>query len=240
GGGAQAGRQPAGRLPTHRVPRGRRRVLGARARRDRRPCAGRDRRRRAPVSPIVLWAAAYVVGSIPFGMLVARAKGVNLRTVGSGNIGATNVARALGKGWAVVVLLADAAKGFGPVALGRHLGLPPRDVALAGLCAIVGHMFTIFLRGRGGKGVATSLGVAFALSWPAALCGFGLYVLAYAVSRLSSVGSLLGIWSFPVFGTLLGPLPRPYLYLSIVVAMLVTIPHRHNITRLVRGAEKKA
>ena len=192
------------------------------------------------MSPVVLAAAAYVVGSIPFGMVVARAKGVDLRSVGSGNIGATNVARALGKGWAVLVLLADAAKGFAPVALGRHLGLPPRDVAVAGLCAIVGHMFTIFLRGRGGKGVATSLGVACALSWPAALCGFGLYALAYALSRLSSVGSLLGIWSFPVFGTLLGGLPRPYLYLSLVVAILVTIRHRQNIARLLRGEEKKA
>jgi glycerol-3-phosphate acyltransferase PlsY len=192
------------------------------------------------VSPFVLWAAAYVVGSIPFGMVVARAKGVNLRAVGSGNIGATNVARALGKGWAVVVLLADAAKGFAPVTIGQRLGLAPRDVAVAGLCAIVGHMFTIFLRGRGGKGVATSLGVAFALSPLAALCGFGLYAVAYALTRLSSVGSLLGIWSFPVFGTLLGHLPRPYLYLSIAAAVLVTIRHRQNIGRLVRGEEKKA
>jgi glycerol-3-phosphate acyltransferase PlsY len=173
-------------------------------------------------------------------MVVARAKGVNLRAVGSGNIGATNVARALGKGWAVAVLIGDAAKGFAPVTLGKHLGLDPRDVAIAGLCAIVGHMFTIFLRGRGGKGVATSLGVAFALSPPAALCGFGLYALAYALTRLSSVGSLLGIWSFPLFGTLLGPLPRPFLYLAIVVAVLVTVRHRENISRLLKGQEKKA
>jgi glycerol-3-phosphate acyltransferase PlsY len=192
------------------------------------------------MTPVVLCVAAYVAGSIPFGLVVARARGVDLRAVGSGNIGATNVARALGKGWAIVVLLADAAKGFVPVALGRHLGLPPRDVALAGLCAIVGHMFTIFLRGRGGKGVATSLGVAFALSPPAALCGFGVYVVAYALLRLSSVGSLLGIWSFPVFATLLGGLARPYLVLATAVAVLVTIRHRQNIARLLRGEEKKA
>jgi glycerol-3-phosphate acyltransferase PlsY len=190
--------------------------------------------------PILLCVGAYVAGSIPFGPVIARAKGVDLRTVGSGNIGATNVARALGKGWAIVVLLLDAAKGFVPVALGKHLGLRPQQVALAGLAAIVGHMFTVFLRGRGGKGVATSLGVAFALSPLAALCGFGLYVLAYLLLRLSSVGSLLGIWSFPLFGTLLGPLPRPYLILSTVVAVLVTIRHRANIARLIRGEEKKA
>ena len=143
----------------------------------------------------LLCVGAYVAGSIPFGLVIARGKGVDLRTVGSGNIGATNVARALGKGWAIAVLFLDAAKGFVPVMLGKRLGLPPEHVALAGLAAIVGHMFTIFLRGRGGKGVATSLGVAFALSPLAALCGFGLYALAYAVTRLSSVGSLLGIWS---------------------------------------------
>jgi glycerol-3-phosphate acyltransferase PlsY len=189
---------------------------------------------------LVIAAGAYLAGSIPFGLVIARAKGVDLRAVGSGNIGATNVARALGKGWAIVVLLLDAAKGFVPVALGRHLGLPPAGVALAGAAAIVGHMFTIFLRGRGGKGVATSLGVALALSPLAALCGFGLYVVAYLLFRLSSVGSLLGIWSFPVFATLLGGLPRPYLVLAILVAVLVTIRHRQNIARLARGEEKKA
>jgi acyl phosphate:glycerol-3-phosphate acyltransferase len=193
-----------------------------------------------PTVPVALIAAAYLVGSIPFGLIFARAMGVNLRTVGSGNIGATNVARALGRKWAVVVLVADAAKGFAPVWLGRHLGLEARFVALAGLGAIVGHMFTLFLRGRGGKGVATSLGVALALAPLAALCGFGVYVLAYATSRLSSVGSLLGIWSFPVFATLLGGLPRPYLYLATFVAVLVTVRHRENITRLLRGQEKKA
>jgi glycerol-3-phosphate acyltransferase PlsY len=192
------------------------------------------------MNPIILCVLAYIAGSIPFGLIFARAKGVNLRAVGSGNIGATNVARALGRKWAIVVLLADAAKGFAPVVLGRHLGLPPRDVALAGLCAIVGHMFTIFLRGRGGKGVATSLGVALALSPLAALCGFGLYITAYLLLRLSSVGSLLGIWSFPVFAVVLGGMPSPYLYLATAVAVLVTIRHRQNIGRLLRGEEKKA
>jgi glycerol-3-phosphate acyltransferase PlsY len=188
----------------------------------------------------VLCVAAYLAGSIPFGLVIARAKGVDLRAVGSGNIGATNVARALGKGWAILVLLLDAAKGFVPVALGKRLGLPPEHVALAGLAAIVGHMFTVFLRGRGGKGVATSLGVALALSPLAALCGFGVYVVAYVLLRLSSVGSLLGIWSFPLFATLLGGLPRPYLVLATVVAILVTVRHRENIRRLLRGEEKKA
>jgi glycerol-3-phosphate acyltransferase PlsY len=192
------------------------------------------------MNSVLLCVAAYIAGSIPFGLVVARAKGIDLRAVGSGNIGATNVARALGRKWAIAVLIADAAKGFVPVALGKRLGLPPEVVALAGLSAIIGHMFTIFLRGRGGKGVATSLGVALALSPLAALCGLGLYLAAYLLLRYSSVGSLLGIWSFPVFATLLGGMPQPYLVLATVAAVLVTVRHHKNIQRLLRGQEKKA
>ncbi len=190
----------------------------------------------------LLCVGAYLVGSIPTGMLVARARGVDLRAVGSGNIGATNVARALGRGFAIAVLIGDALKGFLPVFIGRRYltQLPPAAIALAGLAAIVGHMFTVFLRGRGGKGVATSLGVALAISPLAALCGFGLYVLAYVTTRISSVGSLLGIWSFPLFATLLGGVPRPYLALSIGTAALVTVRHRANLARLWRGEEKRA
>ncbi|MEO5766756.1 MAG: glycerol-3-phosphate acyltransferase, partial [Polyangia bacterium] len=114
----------------------------------------------------LLCLGAYLLGSVPTGLLVARARGVDIRTVGSGNIGATNVARGLGKGWAVVVLLCDALKGFLPVFLARQCPecFSTTAVALAGLAAIVGHMFTIFLKGQGGKGVATSLGVALGLS----------------------------------------------------------------------------
>jgi glycerol-3-phosphate acyltransferase PlsY len=193
------------------------------------------------LTAILLVVGAYVAGSIPFGVMVARVKGVDLRKIGSGNIGATNVARALGRGWAVAVLVADAAKGWAPVWLGRRLGLPDAHVAAAGLAAITGHMFTIFLRGRGGKGVATSLGVALAISPLAALAGLALYALAYGLTRLSSVGSLLGIWSFPLFAQLIGGgVARPYTILSLVTAVLVTIRHRQNIARLLRGEEKRA
>ncbi|HET6281027.1 MAG TPA: glycerol-3-phosphate 1-O-acyltransferase PlsY [Polyangia bacterium] len=189
----------------------------------------------------LLIVGATVMGSIPTGLLIARARGVDIRAVGSGNIGATNVARALGKPWAIFVLLCDALKGFLPVFAGRFLipGLADWTVALAGLGAIVGHMFTVFLRGRGGKGVATSLGVALGISPPAAACGFALYILAFLITRLSSVGSLLGIWSFPAFATMLGGIARPYLALSIGTALLVTLRHRENIARLVKGEEKR-
>jgi glycerol-3-phosphate acyltransferase PlsY len=192
------------------------------------------------VPPLCLCLGAYLAGSIPFGVLVARAKGVDLRKVGSGNIGATNVARALGKGWAVAVLLADAAKGFVPVWLGRRLGFSAWTIALAGLAAIVGHMFTVFLRGRGGKGVATSLGVALALSPIAALIGFGVYVVLFAATRLSSLGSLLGVWTFSLFFTFHEAPPAPLCALAIGGAALVTMRHRQNIGRLLRGEEKRA
>lgn len=191
------------------------------------------------MNPWVLCAAAYVAGSIPFGMLLARAKGIDLRQIGSGNIGATNVARAMGKGWAIAVLAADAAKGFVPVWLGRRFGLPAWAIAAAGGAAIVGHMFTIFLRGRGGKGVATSLGVALALSPFAALIGFGAYVIVFATTRLSSLGSLLGVWTFAVLFVLRDQPPHPLKALALGGAALVTLRHRENIMRLARGEEKK-
>jgi len=191
------------------------------------------------MNPYVLCAAAYLAGSIPFGALLGRVKGIDLRQVGSGNIGATNVARAMGKGWAVAVLAADAAKGFVPVFLGRRFGLSPAAVAIAGAAAIVGHMFTIFLRGRGGKGVATSLGVALALSPIAAAIGFGAYVVVFATTRLSSVGSLLGVWTFALLVALRERPPVPLIALALGAAALVTLRHRENIARLVRGEEKR-
>jgi glycerol-3-phosphate acyltransferase PlsY len=192
------------------------------------------------VPPLALCLGAYLAGSIPFGVLIARAKGVDLRKIGSGNIGATNVARALGKGWAVAVLACDAAKGFAPVWLGRRLGFPAWAIALAGLTAIVGHMFTIFLRGRGGKGVATSLGVALALSPIAALLGFGVYVVLFAATRLSSLGSLLGVWTFSLFFTFHDAPAAPLCGVAIGGAALVTLRHRQTIGRLRRGEETRA
>jgi glycerol-3-phosphate acyltransferase PlsY len=203
-----------------------------------------------------LCAGAYALGSIPTGLWVARARGIDIRRVGSGNIGATNVARALGKPWALAVLLVDALKGFLPVfAVAHGLGgsgaawpagqpapapTPVTLVALVGFFAIVGHMFTFFLRGQGGKGVATSLGVAFGLSPPIALVALGAYVLTFALTRLSSLGSLLGMWTFPVVALVAHPLPAPYVALSLVSAVLVTWRHRDNLRRLVLGQETRS
>jgi acyl phosphate:glycerol-3-phosphate acyltransferase len=115
--------------------------------------------------------------------------------------------------------------------------LPPAAVALVGLSAVVGHMFTIFLLGHGGKGVATSLGVAFGLSPPLALLALAVYALAVAITRRSSVGSLLGMWSFPVLATAFGRIALEFVALSILTAGLVTFRHRDNLRRLWRGQE---
>lgn len=196
--------------------------------------------------PLLVCAGAYLLGSIPTGLILARRRGVDIRTVGSGNIGATNVARALGKPAAILVLALDALKGFVPVLAARQLGEPLRGslapaafVALVGLCAIAGHMFPIFLRGKGGKGVATSLGVAFGLSPPVALLSLVVYALTFFATRWSSLGSLLGMWSFPCFALAFATLPAPYVALSIATAALVTHRHRDNIGRLLRGEEKR-
>ena len=185
-------------------------------------------------------AGAYLVGAFPTGVLLARARGVDLRQVGSGNIGATNVGRALGKRWAILVLLVDAAKGIAPVLVARALGLGPWVEATGAVAAVVGHSYNIFLRGQGGKGVATSLGGALAISPPAAGVAFVLYVAIYLLFRISSLGSLSGIISFPAALWLLGPRHPAYLAFAAAAAIVVLVRHRENLRRLVRGQELKA
>ena len=189
---------------------------------------------------VVALVAAFVVGSIPTGVLVARAKGVDLRKVGSGNIGATNVGRALGRKWATFVLIVDAGKGALPVLLiGRWLP-DPWLAPLAGLAAVLGQVFSVFLRGRGGKGVATSLGAGMALAPLPALACLGIFVLLYAVFRVVSIGSLAAMTCFPLFLLLfhLGTAPR--LVFAVTVAVLVALRHKDNLVRLRRGQEHRA
>ena len=190
---------------------------------------------------------AFLLGGFPTGPLVARARGVDLRKVGSGNVGATNVGRALGRGYAALVLLVDAAKGFVPVWLVARLD-PPVSlwvVAGVGLAAILGHSYSLFLRGKGGKGVATSFGAALAIYPLAAVAAAVLYAAVFAVFRISSVGSLMGVWAFPalmlVFSRVFTyPLHPAYLAFGVATALLVTVRHRDNIRRLLRGEELKA
>jgi glycerol-3-phosphate acyltransferase PlsY len=182
---------------------------------------------------------SFAVGSIPTGVIVARARGVDLRKVGSGNIGATNVGRALGKRWAIFVLVFDALKGYVPAALAPRW-LPPLAVAGVALAAVLGHMFSVFLKGRGGKGVATSLGAALALAPVAALCSAGAYLILYAAFRISSVGSLVAVAGFPLALWLTGDRERSHYLFAVTMAVLVIARHKENIRRLIRGAELKS
>ncbi len=190
--------------------------------------------------PAIVIAAAFFLGSIPTGVILARSRGVDLRQVGSGNIGATNVGRALGRPWAIVVLLLDALKGYLPVEIGARLGLAPVPLAAVGLAAVAGHSFSIFLRGRGGKGVATSLGAALALAPEAAFGALSIYVVLVATFRISSIGSIAGVIAFPLLLWLEGSRgPAAYLF-GIAAAILVIVRHQDNLRRLRRGEELRA
>lgn len=193
----------------------------------------------------VLVAFAYLAGSIPFGVLFARAHGIDLRTVGSGNIGATNAARALGKRLGLAVFLCDAAKGLLPVMLTcflavHHPGLVGGEttVATCGAAAFVGHVYPIWLRFRGGKGVATAFGVFLAIAPLAALGAMLLFALVYLTTRLSSLGSLAATTAFIPALWLLDA-PRPDRALAISLWLLIVWRHRENLARLARRREHR-
>jgi len=182
---------------------------------------------------------AYLLGSVPFGVVVARAGGgVDLRRVGSGNIGATNVLRAVGRGAAALTLLGDIGKGAFGVGLGRWFGVSPTVLAMIALAAVVGHLLPVFARFRGGKGVATTLGVVLA-AMPAV---GGLLLLIWlavaAIWRYSSLAALVASAALPVLAWLLDGRP-PMVGLSVTLLLIVLVRHRENITRLLQGTEGK-
>jgi len=188
---------------------------------------------------VVLPVVAYLLGSVPFGVLVARMRGgVDLRRVGSGNIGATNVLRAVGKGAAALTLLGDIGKGALAVGLGRWFGVSPTVLALIALAAVVGHLLPVFAGFRGGKGVATTLGVVLA-TMPAV---GGLLLLIWlavaAIWRYSSLAALAASATLPVLAWRLDGRP-PMVALSVTLLLIVLVRHRENIVRLWQGTEGK-
>lgn len=199
----------------------------------------------ALIPAILVCVGAFLLGAIPFGFLMGRAKGVDLREHGSGNIGATNVMRTLGRGPGALVLLLDALKGLIPVLTAVHgLKLSPGLVVAAGVAAILGHIYTPFLRFRGGKGVATSLGVLIGLSPVVAAATVLVFAVTVAATRYVSLGSLMGavaqavlFWTLPHHGET--GFPLPYRIFSLIAAAFVVIRHRQNIQRLLSGTESK-
>jgi glycerol-3-phosphate acyltransferase PlsY len=202
-------------------------------------------------SAAVAIALGYAVGGIPFGYIVARARGIDIRKVGSGNVGATNVGRALGRKWGIFALLLDIAKGFVPVfvvapMLAERFGASSDQYALSatGLGAIMGHVFTPWLGFRGGKGVATSIGVFAALLHFWMLLPLLTYVLVRKLTGFVSAGSLSLAALLPAAAVIRnwGRLGEtwPTLAFACFAAFLIVVRHRSNIVRLARGEELSA
>ena len=184
-------------------------------------------------------AFGYLLGSVPFGILVGRAfYGVDPRSVGSGNIGTANSMRAFGRTGAVLVLLGDVFKGAIPTFVALRLLGDPWMVAAVGLATVVGHNWSVFLRFRGGKGVATTLGVVIVLSLPAATAFGAVWLATAAVTRYSSLASMLGSAAVPAV-LFVQRKPMPLVYYGIVALVLVVWRHESNIRRLVAGTELK-
>lgn len=178
----------------------------------------------------------YLLGSIPFGLILTRAAGAgDLRAIGSGNIGATNVLRTGRKGLAAATLLLDAFKGM--LAVWICGSISPVLGPLAALAAFIGHLYPVWLRFRGGKGVATLLGIAFALSWQIGLILAVTWLAAMALTRYSSVGGMAAAIAGPVASAALGRFDLTLLFLF--CAMMVLWKHRQNITRLLDGTEPR-
>jgi acyl phosphate:glycerol-3-phosphate acyltransferase len=181
--------------------------------------------------------ASYLAGSVPFGLLVAHvAAGKDVRTVGSGNIGATNVARAAGRAAAAVTLVLDALKGFLPTVLAGQTFAEPWVPAACGVSAVIGHCYPVWLRFRGGKGVATGLGVSLALAPIAAACGATVWILFYKLLRISSVGSLAGVATALLVAA--ATAPRWSIAALGAISLLVLLRHRANLARLLRHEER--
>jgi glycerol-3-phosphate acyltransferase PlsY len=189
---------------------------------------------------LALWAVgAFLIGSIPFGYLIGIAFfRTDIRRAGSGNTGAMNALRTIGKGGAAAVLVLDAFKGFFPAYFLLHRDiLPPYGVALVAACAVLGHCFSPWLGWKGGKGVATSFGAIFALSWPAGLVAIGGWAIGALSTRYSSVGSMLGSVLAAVALAYFTRNPWFTAY-GIFAAAFIVYTHRENIARLRAGEEK--
>ena len=196
---------------------------------------------------ILLWAFyAYLAGSIPFGLFAGRlARGIDIREHGSKNIGATNVFRVVGKKWGILVFLLDGLKGFAAVSLPLWISGTPLPLQFkTGLAcaAILGHTFPVWLKFKGGKGVATSLGVFLAVTPLATVLSFGLWILAFLTSRIISISSLFAALAFPVMCFLVNRRDEgfPVLFaVSLGLAVFIFYTHRANIQRLRTGEEKR-
>jgi glycerol-3-phosphate acyltransferase PlsY len=203
------------------------------------------------LSSIQPWLAAilviggYLLGSIPFGVIATRLAGLgDIRKVGSGNIGATNVLRTGRKDLAAITLIGDGGKGAVAVGLAALLAgayapaAGPLACALAGAAAFLGHLFPVWLKFKGGKGVATFLGVLLAAAWPVGVLACATWVVVAKILKISSLSALIAAALAPVYALMLG-LPAPTVILAVLLAVLIFIRHHENIRRLLAGTEPR-
>ena len=198
---------------------------------------------------LLVYAAAliggYLLGSIPFGVLATRMAGIDIRTIGSGNIGATNVLRTGRKDLAAMTFVGDTGKGAAAVGLAyllllhADLGTRQTAMALAGAAAFLGHLFPVWLKFKGGKGVATFLGTLFAAAWPMGLIAGGLWLLTAFTFRISSLSALVAAALVVPVAFLLHVGAYPFMGMALFMAVLIYVRHRDNIRRLLKGEEPK-
>jgi glycerol-3-phosphate acyltransferase PlsY len=181
---------------------------------------------------------AYLLGSVPTGYILGSRAGIDVRKAGSGNIGATNVARVIGKRQGILTLIADVAKGFIPVFVGSHLGLSSGAIALAGVAAFLGHLYPVFLKFRGGKGVSTALGVFLGVAPWATLVLAVIFTVAMLTTRTVSLSAMIAAAAAPI-ALWCFSYPPVFVAMSAFLALLIIWRHRANIKRLLAGTEPK-
>ena len=195
-----------------------------------------------PLLLSLLILASYLLGAIPNGQLIARLKGVDLQKVGSGNIGATNVFRCVGKGWGVLAFVLDAVKGFVPAFFFPRLleSAPPWLGLACGVAAVAGHNWPVWLKFKGGKGVSTSAGMLLGIAPAAVGIGFAVFALTVALTRFVSLGSILAAVAVPAAYLWMNGAENRLLAVALVLmGGLVIVKHRANIGRLLKGTEPR-
>lgn len=181
---------------------------------------------------------AYLIGSIPTGLLLGKAYGIDVRKEGSGNIGATNLYRTVGRKVGIITLIGDCLKGLLPVIIVKYSALPPELAAWVGLAAFCGHVFSVFLRFKGGKGVATALGVFLALAPRAVAIAIALFAVLMCIWRYVSLGSIFAAAAMPLAVFFLGG-GRTLTSVTFIISLIVIVRHHENIGRLLSGKESK-
>jgi len=186
---------------------------------------------------LLLTLLAFLLGSLPTGLLIAKVRGVNLKEVGSGNIGATNVLRTTGKWPALLTLMGDSAKGVVAVLIARYYGAGVFFEGVVGLCAVLGHNFSLFLKFKGGKGVATSLGVLTIYSPQTGLFTIIIWLMTVLITRYSSLGALVSFGLLPLSVSVLDS--REKVPVLLMMTLLIFVRHKDNIRRLIKGTEPR-